>query len=196
MGSLNDGVHEHGGVARGVIHRMWIVDNSEHTTIDDLRVVDGDWLQERKRALVEEADCIIALPGGPGTWDELFEMVCLKGIGICNLPICAVDVNGFYEGLRTQLERAHGDGILYAHPSELLHFEPNAEAALAWCTRQLGDASRPKMKMRAVAREPVVQDIRRLNGDTVASARVWMCAGIVMGVVFSLTNMRWKMLLS
>lgn len=37
--------------------------------------------QERKRILTEGADCIIALPGGLGTWDELWEMVCLKGIG-------------------------------------------------------------------------------------------------------------------
>lgn len=37
--------------------------------------------QERKRVLTEDADCIIALPGGPGTWDELWEIVCLKGIG-------------------------------------------------------------------------------------------------------------------
>lgn len=37
--------------------------------------------QERKRALMETADCIITLPGGLGTWDELWEIVCLKGIG-------------------------------------------------------------------------------------------------------------------
>lgn len=37
--------------------------------------------QERKRVLTEDADCIIALPGGPGTWDELWEIVCLKGLG-------------------------------------------------------------------------------------------------------------------
>lgn len=37
--------------------------------------------QERKRALMTDADCIITLPGGLGTWDELWEMVCLKGIG-------------------------------------------------------------------------------------------------------------------
>lgn len=37
--------------------------------------------QERKRVLTEDADCIIALPGGMGTWDELWEAACLKGIG-------------------------------------------------------------------------------------------------------------------
>lgn len=37
--------------------------------------------QERKRALMTDAECIITLPGGLGTWDELWEMVCLKGIG-------------------------------------------------------------------------------------------------------------------
>lgn len=37
--------------------------------------------QERKRVLMEGADCIVALPGGLGTWDELWEIVCLKGIG-------------------------------------------------------------------------------------------------------------------
>ncbi|CAM9298228.1 unnamed protein product [Discosporangium mesarthrocarpum] len=154
MGALNDGIHERNGLSRGVIHEMFIVDKNEHPSIRDMKVVGGDGLQERKRALVEEADCVIALPGGPGTWDELFEIVCLKGIGLCELPVCAVDVDRFYEGVRMQIKRAHEDGLLYAEPSDLLHFEPDADAALRWCLSQLGDAGKSIKKVQPVVRQP------------------------------------------
>lgn len=144
MGALNDGVTERCGRVRGVIHEMWVVDKCEHPSIKDLRVVGGQGLQERKRVLTEDADCIIALPGGMGTWDELWEAACLKGIGLSATPICVVDVNGFYEGFRMQLQRAQDDLLLYGDPDRLVHFETTPEGALNWCEAQLKDPDRVK----------------------------------------------------
>ena len=63
MGALNDGVHEKHGRIRGVIHARFVIDKEEHPSIVDLTIVEGEDLQERKKALVQGVDAIIALPG-------------------------------------------------------------------------------------------------------------------------------------
>eukprot|EP00953_Heterococcus_sp_UTEX-ZZ885_P038422 19712-Heterococcus_DN1.PRE.2 len=98
MGALNDGLEQQKGRVRGVIHARWVVDKVEHAYIADLVVVEGEDLQERKKALVHGVDAIIALPGGPGTWDELWEMACQRSIGFSGVPIVAINVDGFYDG--------------------------------------------------------------------------------------------------
>lgn len=105
MAAMNDGAAAGNGHIIGVIHEMFVVDGSDwcirdggahtvfHTTNPDERqgplreilVAGGDDLQERKKLLVEGADALIVLPGGPGTWDEvckeefphLCSLVCL-----------------------------------------------------------------------------------------------------------------------
>ncbi|KAG5183552.1 hypothetical protein JKP88DRAFT_163887 [Tribonema minus] len=137
MGALNDGVQQANGRVRGVIHAKWVVDQAEHPNIMDLIVVEGDDLQERKKALVHGVDVIIALPGGPGTWDEMWEMACQRGIGFSGVPIVAVNTDGFYDGFVQQLQRADKDGLLYLPPKDLVHFEPDAESALRWCVEHI-----------------------------------------------------------
>ncbi|CAM9166494.1 unnamed protein product [Ectocarpus sp. 12 AP-2014] len=152
MGALNDGVTERCGRVRGVIHEMWIVDASEHPQVEDLRVVGGQGLQERKRILMEGADCIVALPGGLGTWDELWEMVCLKGIGLCDVPICVLDVDDFYAGFKVQTKRAQADRLLYSDMDKLLHFESDPAKAVEWCVSQLGAPGRDHKPNRRLKR--------------------------------------------
>ena len=73
MGALNKGCVENAGRVIGVIHAKWI--GEEDMEGIDMVVVDGDDLQERKRQLSADADCLITLPGGVGTLDELFEAI-------------------------------------------------------------------------------------------------------------------------
>ena len=75
--------------------------------------------QERKRALMENADCIIALPGGLGTWDELWEMVCLKGIGKREEQE-ALTKRARFRFL--PLQQGHSLESLFLHPSAVLGF--------------------------------------------------------------------------
>lgn len=80
MAAMNEGCSEHNGNIVGVIHEMFVVDGSDwlegsHSAFAggkrELLVARGDNLQERKRLLVDGADALIVLPGGPGTWDEV-----------------------------------------------------------------------------------------------------------------------------
>jgi len=57
-----------------VIHGKWIMDKMEFEDVDELVVAQGNNLQERKRLLWETCDCVVVLPGGTGTWDELMEV--------------------------------------------------------------------------------------------------------------------------
>jgi len=89
MAAINAGAASGSGHIVGVIHEMWVVDGSDWDVTDggahnvfqnpaerdgpirELIVAGGDDLQERKKLLVKDADCLIVLPGGPGTWDEV-----------------------------------------------------------------------------------------------------------------------------
>ena len=78
MGALNEGVRAGGGQVIGVIHEMWTVDGDEDTLIHNMVTVAGDDLEERKRQLLDFGACVITLPGGVGTFDELWDCVCCK----------------------------------------------------------------------------------------------------------------------
>ena len=82
-----------------------------------LEVTGGNTLEERKRKLQESADCFIALPGGPGTWEELWEMASLESLGLYpkTRPVAVVNLDGYYDGFVMQLTRAHREGILHRH---------------------------------------------------------------------------------
>jgi hypothetical protein len=108
-----------------------------YITPENLVVVGGSDLQQRKKMLVAESEAIISLPGGTGTWDELWEMACSCGIGFRSMPIAVVNADGFYEGFRIQLEKAAKDGLLYVSPSDVIYFASCAEDALHWCLQQL-----------------------------------------------------------
>lgn len=93
MGAMNQGAADHDGHIVGVVHEMFEVDgaiwtdkNDQHFRVSkteepcgavvknakrELLIASGDDLQERKKMLVKDADALIVLPGGPGTWDEL-----------------------------------------------------------------------------------------------------------------------------
>ena len=79
MASLNDGASAFGGSIIGVIHEMFAVDGEGAHPVfgknrkDNVKIMvaSGNDLKERKKLLVEEADGIVVLPGGPGTWDEV-----------------------------------------------------------------------------------------------------------------------------
>jgi len=100
--------------------------------IREIQVAGGKDLQERKKLLVQNADGLIVLPGGPGTWDELWEMSCARHLGLIDLPIVCVNVNGYYEPFREMLQRAHKDELTKLPPERIVHFTDTAEEAVRW----------------------------------------------------------------
>ena len=141
MGALNEACKAAGGRVRGVCHKMF-VDGPITALFDGLELIqtEGDGLTERKRGLAEGADCFIALPGGPGTWDELWEVACARQLGVGRTgPVCLVNTNGYYDGFVTQLARAHADQLLHRPPEDFLFICAEPLEALLYCEAHAGE---------------------------------------------------------
>ena len=169
-------------------------------------VAGGKDLQERKRLLVDKADALVVLPGGPGTWDELWEMACAKGIGLSNLPIVCVSVAGYYEPFAEMLRRAYADQLTKLQPHEIVHFVDTALEAVQWIEAiHSGIAAAPvesrkaRMALRSMSilHNPVLGRSLRSSSFTESIARFgfWssvltFAAGVAVGLVTSAKHRR------
>lgn len=86
-------------------------------------------LAERKAKMIELADALIALPGSFGTWDELFDAlaVCKISRGKKSMPIIALNIDGFYEPLKTLIQKSVDVGFSSKQAAELLTFIDNID---------------------------------------------------------------------
>mmetsp|Transcript_27384 Transcript_27384/g.73724 ORF Transcript_27384/g.73724 Transcript_27384/m.73724 type:complete len:263 (-) Transcript_27384:100-888(-) len=182
MGALNAAVAENGGVIEGVIHKRWVVDEVDFAMDtagagSRMVVVDGEDLAERKRVLRTEADAIIALPGGPGTWDELFELVALRQLGMSTLPVCLVNIDGYYDGFVQQMRRAELDCVIKVSPAQLLPVFDSADEALAWALAEI--AAGPNIELAAAAASARVR-YREEAKDAVAQCADTRACGVLL----------------
>jgi len=156
MSGMTDGAINAGGKVVGVIHEMFLAGRAEcaedgaHASLLEIVVTGGPDLQERKKKLVEGCDAIVVMPGGPGTWDELWEMACSKNIGLVSVPIVVVNTDGFYDNFKHMLKRADSDELLYRKPEELVHFEDTSEGAVRWIEDEVARGSVTKSIFRGI----------------------------------------------
>jgi uncharacterized protein (TIGR00730 family) len=104
MGVLADAVLAARGEVIGVIPRALATKEIAHQGLADLRVVAS--MHERKALMTELADGFIGLPGGLGTFDELFETITWAQLGLHEKPIAVLDVDGYFGPLLALLDRA------------------------------------------------------------------------------------------
>ncbi len=110
MGVVADAVLDAGGEVTGVIPAFLHRREVAHAGVDDLRVVGS--MHERKALMAELADAFVAMPGGIGTFEELFEALTWTQLGVHDKPVALLDVGGFWAPLTTLLDRAVADGFL------------------------------------------------------------------------------------
>jgi uncharacterized protein (TIGR00730 family) len=110
MGAVADAAREAGGEVVGVIPQSIFDLEIGHTGIDDLRVVGS--MHERKALMAELSDAFIALPGGIGTLEELFEVYTWAQLGIHAKPLGLLDVAGYYQPLVAFLDHTVAEGFL------------------------------------------------------------------------------------
>ena len=104
MGAVADAVLEAGGEAIGVIPKSLAIKEVAHHQLTELHVVGS--MHERKAMMAELSDGFIALPGGWGTLEELFEMLTWAQLGFHKKPCGLLNVNGYYDGLIGFLDHA------------------------------------------------------------------------------------------
>jgi uncharacterized protein (TIGR00730 family) len=103
MGALADGALSRSGRIVGVIPRFMTDLEWQHPGVGDLQIVED--MRERKHRLLTGSDAVIALPGGCGTLEELFEAITLKRLGIYTRPILLLNTLGFYTPLQAFMEQ-------------------------------------------------------------------------------------------
>lgn len=99
MGSLANGALAKGGKVIGIIPRFMREVEWQHPGIENLEVVED--MRERKHRLLTGSDAVVALPGGCGTLEELFEAITLKRLGLYFNPIVLLNTRDFYTPLQT-----------------------------------------------------------------------------------------------
>jgi uncharacterized protein (TIGR00730 family) len=129
MGLLADTALEAGGTVIGVMPQALIDREIGHTGIGDLRVVGS--MHERKALMEELADAFIALPGGIGTFEELFEIYTWAQLGIHSKPLGLLDVEGYYRPLVAFLDHAVQERFLRQSTRALLAVGEDLDGLLA-----------------------------------------------------------------
>ncbi|MCW2289982.1 uncharacterized protein (TIGR00730 family) [Pseudomonas sp. BIGb0408] len=128
MGAVADAALEAGGEVIGVIPRSLWEKEVAHTGLDDLRIVDS--MHQRKALMAELSDGFIALPGGVGTLEELFEVWTWAQLGHHRKPCALLNINGYYDRLSAFLDHMVDEAFVKAPHREMLIVEQDIDALL------------------------------------------------------------------
>jgi uncharacterized protein (TIGR00730 family) len=128
MGAVADGALAAGGEVIGVIPRKLVEHEIAHTGLTDLREVTT--MHERKALMAELSDAVIALPGGTGTLDELFELFTWSQLGLIRMPIGLLDVAGYWQPLLAMLDHMVAERLLRAEHRDTLLVSTDAASLL------------------------------------------------------------------
>ncbi|WP_406281595.1 TIGR00730 family Rossman fold protein [Embleya sp. NBC_00896] len=110
MGAVADGCLAEGGEVIGVMPRSLVEREIAHRGLTDLQVTET--MHERKAAMAAQADAFVALPGGAGTLEELFEVWTWQHLAIHAKPVAVLDVDGFWRPLLDALDTMTANGFL------------------------------------------------------------------------------------
>jgi len=128
MGVLADAALADGGRVIGVIPQSLVDRELAHTALTELHVCGT--MHERKALMADKSDAFIALPGGYGTLDEMFEILTWAQLGIHAKPVGLLNVNSFFDPLLAWLDVAVRDGFLKSKHRDLLLVDADPEQLL------------------------------------------------------------------
>lgn len=141
MGVVADATLAAGGTAIGVIPQSLIEREMGHRGLTELHIVQT--MHERKRMMAERADAFIALPGGIGTFEELFEAWTWRQLGYHDKPVGLLNVDGYYDGLLQFMDHTVEAGFVSPAQRELLQVDRHAETLLERLAQLAAFASGP-----------------------------------------------------
>ena len=110
MGAAARGVTKVGGEIIGISPKFFDVDGVLYDKCTEF--IYTETMQERKHLLVTKSDGFIVMPGGPGTFDELFETLSLRQLGIHNKPIAVFNIDGYFDPLGQMLKNAYDGNFM------------------------------------------------------------------------------------
>ena len=128
MGAVADGALDAGGHVIGIIPRFMTEVEWQHPGIANLEVVED--MRERKHRLLTGSDAVVALPGGCGTLEELFEAITLKRLALYFNPIVLLNTKDFYAPLQRFMEQVIGERFMNAEHGDMWSLVDTPEQVL------------------------------------------------------------------
>ena len=128
MGTVANAALEAGAPVIGVIPHRLIQRELGHGGVTELQVVDS--MHERKHKMAMQSDAFIALPGGIGTMEEIFEVWTWRQLGYHNKALGLLNVSGYYDELLRFIDRSRDSGFLWPDVQELLLVDTDITALL------------------------------------------------------------------
>lgn len=136
MGTLADAVLSGGGRVIGVIPRQLVEREVAHPGLSEQMVVDT--MHQRKTRMYELSDAFVALPGGFGTMDEMFEMLTWAQLGLHRYPCAFLDVRGYYTSLRTMMDHMVDEGFVQSGQRNSVWFGDSMSLLFDWMSHHDG----------------------------------------------------------
>jgi uncharacterized protein (TIGR00730 family) len=137
MGAVAYGARSAGGRTVGVIPKALVHRELADIAADELVVTDT--MRQRKQVMEERSDAFLALPGGIGTLEELFETWTAGYLGMHDKPVVLLDPHGHYDGLRGWLGSLVESGYVTQAALDRMVVVDDIEAALALCANESGE---------------------------------------------------------
>ena len=128
MGAVADAALEAGGQVIGVIPQSLVDREIAHPGVGDLRIVDS--MHERKAQMADLSDAFVALPGGVGTLEELFEVYTWNQLGLHAKPLGLFNVRGYFDGLARFLDHAVAERFVTEKHRAMLLVDEHLDALL------------------------------------------------------------------
>ena len=141
MGTVAEATRQAGGRVVGVIPQALVDKELANRACDELHIVQT--MHERKAMMAERSDAFIALPGGIGTFEELFEVWTWRQLGYHDKPLGLLNVAGYYDGLVGFLNHSVTSGFMGEWQMGLLHASADAEALLRTLVQSAGPDHTP-----------------------------------------------------
>lgn len=140
MGTVAEATRRAGGRVVGIIPQALVDKELANRACDELHIVQT--MHERKAMMAERSDAFIALPGGIGTFEELFEVWTWRQLGYHDKPLGLLNVAGYYDGLLAFLNHSVASGFMGEWQMGLLHAHVDAPALLQTLVEQAGNNAR------------------------------------------------------
>jgi uncharacterized protein (TIGR00730 family) len=141
MGEVADAALAAGATVIGIIPQSLMERELGHRGLTELHVVTT--MHERKLMMAEHSDAFIALPGGLGTFEELFEVWTWRQLGYHDKPLGLLNVDGYYDGLLAFLRQAASHGFVTEAQQALLQVDAQAQPLLSRLATMIPLATRP-----------------------------------------------------
>ncbi|MHC4839757.1 MAG: LOG family protein [Planctomycetota bacterium] len=123
MGACADACLEAGGEVEGVIPKALMELELAHSGVQKMHVVES--MHDRKALMMQLSDAFIAMPGGIGTLDELFEIWTWRQLGMHDKPIGVLNVDGYWQPLRQLIDSVRENGLMPDGTRELVCWSDN-----------------------------------------------------------------------